>query len=222
MTPLIPLDPHFPCLSPDSADPCTISAARIAEELTRELEARRMAYPRRVEKGQMHQYDADRQIDLLHAVRDDFSWLELFAISKVGEGADPAPALTEKREAAEAAILKYRWSEIVAELRREILLRRRFYPRWIAAGTLDRASARRQMERIEAAHFAYWRNGRYFMPDDLHRLRDRIFPAHRNTPEFALYRQAAHAHFARFAALGRRGDYAAAPPADDEPRLAFA
>ncbi len=220
--PALSIDPHFTCLAPESADPHRVTAAQISDELTRELEARRNGYPRRIQKGQLHRLDAERQIDLLHAIRDDFSWLAAFAVWHAGQEPVMPAALAEKRNAAEAAMLKYRWSDIVAELRREILLRRRYYPKWIAGGTLDRTTARRQLERIEAAHFTYWRDGRFFMPDELHQLRDRIFPAHRETPEFQAYRAAAHAHFARFDRAGKRGEYTDQPSVEGEPQLAFA
>lgn len=215
------LDPWFPCLAPESADPHRISAGAIADELTRELEARRNGYPRRIQKGQLHRLDAERQIDLLHAIRDDFAWLAAFSVWHQSSEPVMPVSLTDKRVAAEAAIARWRWSEIVGELRREILMRRRYYPKWINAGTLDRVVARRQLERIEAAHFAYWRGGRYFLPDELHQLRDRIFGVG-DTPEFAAYKAAAHAHFARFAPDSKRGDYLDQPSIGGEPQLAFA
>lgn len=219
--PALTLDPRWPCLSPESADPHSVPLAAQEAELSRELDQRRHAYPRRVEKRMLSQYDADRRIDLLHAIHDDIAWLAQFARWSAGTEPRFSHDMTRHRDAAEAAIARFRWSELVAELRREIDMRRKYYPAWVRKGSLDAPRARLQLERIEAVHFLYWVHGRWFMPDELHSVRDRVWTV--DGPERALFRAAAHAHRARFAAASRRGDYVdIAPTAATEPELALA
>jgi hypothetical protein len=51
------------------------------------------------------------------------------------------------------------WEEKVAALRRQLEHRRSNYPDDVAKGRLDATSSRAQLERLEAAHDLYWRQG---------------------------------------------------------------
>lgn len=221
--PALSLDPAFPCLSAESADPHRIPLSQQIEEVARELHQRRNAYPRRVQGGNMTRYDAERQIDILHAIEDDLRRAEALmrwgATAPVGSSM-PAD-LRRQCERADEQISRWRWSDLVNELRREIILRRRFYPAWAKKGTLDPVRARHQLERIEAVHCRYWVQMEHFMPDELWQHRATI--AATDGPERAAFRWAIRQHRARFIDGTTRAEYAAPPPATaPEPELAFA
>jgi hypothetical protein len=205
------IDHNFPCLSPDSAPPQTIPNRLLLAELERELHQRRDSYPGRVDKGRMHRLDAERGIDLMRALVEDYKRsvaLDLWYENKESPQGDALwLALVKQQAAADAALQPFRWSEIVAELQREIRKRRKYYPQWVAAGTLEPMRARHQMERIETVHFHWWRGMAHFMPDDLHHVQHKV---RQPGPERNAYYTACRAHRARFDPDSDRGDYAAA------------
>lgn len=221
--PALSLDPAFPCLSAESADPHSISLGQQIEEIARELHQRRNAYPRRVQQGLMTRYDAERQIDILHAIEDDLRFeAELAHWSKSAPvGAVMPPDMVQRRDKKSDILGRWRWSDLVNELRREIILRRRFYRAWIDKGSLDPVRARHQLERFEAVHCRYWVDMAHFMPDELWQHRAAI--AQHDGPERAAFRMAIRAHRARFTPGTTRAEYATAPAATAaEPELVFA
>lgn len=135
---LKPLDFDFPLMSDISTrPPFDVEHDELAAELEAELADRRAFYGRQVAKGKMLQADADRHIDLLAAIRDDLSF-----------------ARADGRWLG----ARHGWDAKVRELRRELAIRRSYWPRRIAAPAdpLDQATAARRMECLEAVHFKYW------------------------------------------------------------------
>lgn len=208
------LQPDFPCLSPDSADPDSIPLRLQVEELAHELHQRREYYPKRVAKGRMRPEEAEFQIDCMAAIHADLEALNLY-------GHEDDAANVERRDRADAMILGFSWQQMVACLRREIGMRRKYYPDWIRGGALDPIVARHRLERIEAVHFSYWYHMRHYMPAELEHLRGRGLTG----PDRSIFMTAARAHRARFTPEARRGEYTqtpSTPPIEAEPVLAFA
>jgi hypothetical protein len=98
-----------------------ITLGAIAAELGRELEQRRGFYPGRVTKGNMLQEEADRELALAAAWREDCARIA----AAWGAGAAPLPAAHP-----------FTWRDRREGLQRELELRERFYPGWIAGGRL--------------------------------------------------------------------------------------
>lgn len=114
-----------------SRRPCwAIGKDEALAEIERELAERRAVYPGLVRRGSLSAADADRQIATLAAAGR--------AIGGTPDASGPA------------------WRDMVAELRREIALRRRLYPRWLAEKRIAEPAARKQIEGIEAAHWRLW------------------------------------------------------------------
>jgi len=109
------------------------------DELALELDWRRTVYARQVERGDMTRPEAELHIDLLAAIKDDLTYR--FNPSTM--------AWTGQRHG---------WPAKVAELRRELAIRRRAWPRRIAnlADPMSAAVAAQRMEALEAVHFRYW------------------------------------------------------------------
>jgi len=164
-------DPYFPCLSPESATPRNLPAAALLEELERELQQRRAYYPGRVEKGIMDREAAEQGIDLMQLlaedVRVDMILDTMFA--DMPDGVTPpveawAP-LQRQQEVAAALVKATSWADIIARLQQEITQRRHYYPIWVTKKTIDQATARAQLERIEAVHYRWWVLGHHFRAD---------------------------------------------------------
>ena len=204
------LAPDFPCLSPESADPDSVPLRAIVDELQRELHIRREKYPDRVRKGRMTAQEAEYQIDALAAIAADFAWA-------ADEGADPHDSATRFAKA-QTMLAPFAWSQLVSVLRREIAMRRRYYPEWIRAGTLDADAARHRIERFEVAHLHYWRWMRNFWPPEMN---DRRAAGVADPADWAAHRL----HRTRFPDHDRRGEYHVTPstqPAEPEPELLLA
>ena len=112
-----------------------ITLAAIAAELGREAAARASLYRRKVEAARMTQAEADRGLALAAAWREDVDRIA----AAWGNGQAPAPP----RHA-------IAWKERVDGLTRELELRRRFYPDWIAGGRMTQAEAAQQIACLEA------------------------------------------------------------------------
>lgn len=202
------LDPHFPCVSSGSTAPEQLPRAALVDELRRELRHRHIAYEKRVAKGRMSQMDADDEIECMAAMLADFECdlLEPFSQAQREAAARAAPMLQP-----------FGWHGAVACLRREILLRRRYYPEWIRKGTLPAIDARHQLERLEAVHVHYWLYGRHFWSAPLGPWQPTCWTAPAWTPaQHAAWRDALHTHRARFVADpdNHRGHYRDAPGGD--------
>jgi hypothetical protein len=143
----------------------TVTYADIAAELVREAAARARAYPDRVKKGAMTQQDADYQLALAAALRADCT---RFAQAQPA-GAPMVNPLTLPIGHS------LTWAERRAGLQRELALRARFYPQWIAKGSLTQANATRQTDRL-AALLACFEDGFDWQPTQGTR-RAGLFPA---------------------------------------------
>ncbi|MEV4934387.1 hypothetical protein [Sphingobium sp. LSP13-1-1.1] len=211
------IDYLFPCLSPESADPQSIPTRLLREELERELHQRRASYPGRVDKGRMHAHDAEQGINLMRGLVEHYRRVEAMDAWYEGRDTPQGEALWQahlKQDAiAGQALQPFRWSEVVCALQREIILRRRYYPQWIAGGTLEPIRARHQIERIEAVHFHWWVGMANFMPDHLHHKQDAM---RKPGPEREEFQRCCREHRARFDYAAGRGAYVTAPEEQKE------
>ena len=129
-------DPHFRFYSdghaPTGAAPDDAFWPALRRELGEEMERRRASYPKLVSKGRMNRDTADRELRVWRAIAASVA-----AIPATGV----APAT---------------WSEMVHALRREIALRRKFYPQWILDRAIDADDAERKLSLVEAWHDYLW------------------------------------------------------------------
>lgn len=188
------LAPDFPCISALSADPADVPHSARRAEIERELHRRRPYYTKRVDLRRMTQTEADHEIDCMKAILADLD-------GDMSAGA------------------AFSWEAKIHCLRREIAMRRKFYPEWIVKGSVDKAQAKLQLERIEAVHFAYWRHMDHWRPDGATRMP----PLFSEAGQYAL--DQVRRHMDRFDPHGRRGEYAAGTSASlpqPEPEFALA
>lgn len=108
--------------------------AALKREVIEELGNRQRLYPGRVAKGRMKNAEADKQLRVWRGVAQEFD-RALLPPGGVGEAT---------------------WTEQVHALRREISLRRHFYPQWVLAGRLDGAEADRKLRLLEQWHDILW------------------------------------------------------------------
>jgi hypothetical protein len=101
-----------------------------------EYAQRNRHYPRRIEAGKMSQIEADKQQGVMRAIVNDLR--------------PPKDAHNPQSDA-------FTWADKVHALRREIALRRRYYPTWVADGRMTAAAAREALETFEGIHENYWR-----------------------------------------------------------------
>lgn len=164
-------DPYFPCISPESAKPSSLAPQAMLDEVDRELQQRRATYPGRVDKGIMAREDAERGIDLMHALAEDLRADVILdtMFDGLAEGVSPshdAWAPLQRQQAIVAPLVAaLAWSDVITQLQQEIAQRRHYYPIWVAKKTLDPTAARRQLERIEAVHYRWWVLGHHFRAD---------------------------------------------------------
>ncbi|MCW2383341.1 hypothetical protein M2338_002906 [Sphingobium sp. B2D3B] len=194
-------DLFFRCMSDESAHPLTVPKAAIVEELARELNMRRQHYPDRIASGKTTREDANREIGIMAALHADL------AVDLLLTPGNEDAAVKAKREADER-LAPFSWAELVSCLRREIAMRRKFYPRMLAAGDRSPAELRAQLERLEAAHFLYWALGRGFWPEELERYRRD--PTAMTASHHRIWREAYAKHRNHFIpfTLAPRGAYA--------------
>lgn len=114
-------------MTPHMAFP-QVSLEALAAELAREAEARAAFYPGRVAKGNMLQAEADRELAIAGAWQEDLRRIRSCWFERPGE--PPAPAMHGLA-----------WRDRRAALLRELDLRRRIYPEWIAGGRMLEAQA---------------------------------------------------------------------------------
>ncbi len=199
------IDLAFPIMSEESAAPLGIPRRQLVDELRRELDLRRASYPARVQRGKMTPVEAEWQIDVLAAIHADFR-----ADLQFDPQSSTHMALwRDQRAQADAMLNRFRWSDLVEALQREIALRRRYYPQLVAEGRAPAIAARHQLEHIEAVHFAYWLQARRWWPDELDHKRYQsgaLTWSERDT-----YRAAYQRHRDRFEPIedSPRGKYAA-------------
>lgn len=114
-----------------------ISWADCRAEVERENSYRQRTYPDRVSSGRMTQADADYQIAIFAAIAGD--------IDRMAHVGADRPMATHA----------YSWNERRQALGREIDMRDRFYPDWIASGRLPQERADRQLLAIRAILWRY-------------------------------------------------------------------
>lgn len=112
-----------------------ITLEHVAAELAREHRQRAEFYPGRVAKGNMLQRDADHELAIAAAWLDDVSRMA----AAWGNGHPPEPSR-----------FAFTWHDRRAALQRELELRARFYPEWIAKGRLAETDAAHRTACLEA------------------------------------------------------------------------
>lgn len=106
-------------------------------EVDRELAARRRTYPDRVASGRMTATESDYQLAIFAAIATD--------VDRMAHIGLPIPP----------AAHRYSWNERRQALSREIDLRDRLYPEWIAGGRLQQDRADRQRAALRIILFRY-------------------------------------------------------------------
>lgn len=177
-----PLGFDFPLMTPpiarDGQDalllsirpPHTVPLDELLLDLEEERDRRRQLYPKWVNVGRITIEEANHHRQILAQILDDLT--------------PPAPSLSpaayrrhQDEQAERASASPHRWADKVRELRREIALRRKAYPKWIGENRMAEADVRRSMERIEAAHWRYWIRLDHFDASDSELpLRERLQP----------------------------------------------
>lgn len=126
-------------------------ARAMKAELERELEERKRVYPGLVKKGRLKQEEADRRIALFEEIRADLA--QAFH-----------PDIMQRFDLARSD-RKFAWREKIAELRRELALRERFYPDRISKGRLTEGLARQRIADMQLVHDLFWRKMFRFEPE---------------------------------------------------------
>lgn len=163
------LNPRFPPYSPGSRRLWEFYEAGDEQLLADEVRRTREASDAKVAKGQRTPAEAA----VWAAIATD---VDLHAAAaRLGDQYRPLPTIADElaRFRAENGIA---WEAKVAELRREIELRRSTYPGDVEVGRLAPDQARAQLERLEAVHDCYWLQGYAFdgTRDDLRAMSDGI------------------------------------------------
>jgi hypothetical protein len=115
-----------------------ITYAAITAEAERELASRRRTYPDRVQKCRMTQAEADYQIAIMAAIAAD--------TRRMGHiGPSEMAAVTHT----------FSWLDRRKALERELDMRDRLYPGWIANARMTQANAARQMSAMKAILWRY-------------------------------------------------------------------
>lgn len=120
-----------------------ITYAHLAAECARELAARRRFYPGRVDKGNMTEPEATRELALAAAWAEDVARIRACR----AEPPWPSPAAPPEHGLA--------WNLRRAGLLRELELRARIYPREVAGGKLLEAEAARRTACLECLLMLY-------------------------------------------------------------------
>ena len=148
----------FPLASPGSRPPADVFLLKRLAEARRELDDRRRFYPQQVAQGRMTELDMEHELRIFAAIVDDLEAARrldetgVWAMPGAGDGPlDP--------EAVHQA-----WQAKVRALRRELAMRRNFYPKRIEQGRLTADDAAKQLERLEAVHWMYWVEGFCLVP----------------------------------------------------------
>lgn len=118
-----------------------VTYAMIRAELQRELAARGRLYPRRVESGRLTQADAARECELIAAMIADVATMASY---------HPADAQNVTwRVEPRLSDHPHTWEQRRLALHRELDLRLRLYPQWIAEGRLTQLNATRQFATLD-------------------------------------------------------------------------
>ena len=117
-----------------------VTYAAIRAELQREADARARLYPKRVESGRLTQADAERERALIAAMLAD--------VTRMASYAPPdATGITWRLDP--GAEHDFTWKQRRFALHRELDMRARLYPQWIAEGRLAQPDANRRTAALE-------------------------------------------------------------------------
>lgn len=118
----------------------------VRAEMAEELDKRVRLYPSQVKRGGLDPIIADRRCAVLRAIDADFAWRERWSASWTRGSIEQAPSDS------------WHWVDKVQELRREIDLRRRFYPQWTdpTKAMLTPAQAAHKLGVMEWVYQEYW------------------------------------------------------------------
>lgn len=146
------LSADFPLRSQQSVrHPSDIRQAEKIAELNEETRRRNQVYPRFIKTGSLSEEAARHQQAVWSAITIDYQRLA---------------ACSSWRDKPDYVRFPFTgdWRGRVAEIRRELQLRRNAYPKWIAAPTnsMDAATATRKLEVLDAIHDDYWCHLRHF------------------------------------------------------------
>ena len=124
-----------------------VSYAAIRAELQREATARARLYPKRVESGRLTPADAARECELIAALLADVATMASYHAAD----AQNVTWRVEPRLSAHPPT----WEQRRFCLHRELDLRRRLYPQWIAEGRLTQPDADRQTAALDCLLSVY-------------------------------------------------------------------
>ena len=124
-----------------------VTYAAIRAELQRELAARGRLYPKRVESGRLTPADAARECDLIAAMLADVTTMASY---HAADAQNVTWRVTPRLSAHPEGIQRdHTWEQRRMALHRELDLRRRIYPQWIAEGRLTQPDATRQLTTLD-------------------------------------------------------------------------
>ena len=124
-----------------------VTYAAIRAELQRELAARGRLYPKRVESGRLTPADAARECELIAALLADVATMASYhAADAQNVTWRVEPRLSDHG---------HTWEQRRFALHRELDLRRRLYPQWIAEGRLTQPDADRQLTTLDCLLSVY-------------------------------------------------------------------
>ena len=115
-----------------------VTYAGMTAEAERELASRRRLYPDRVATGRMKREEAQFQTDIMAAIAADTVRMGIFGST------DPMPCLH-----------RFSWTDRRRAIERELDMRDRFYPVWVASLRMTQANADRQMAAMKAILWRY-------------------------------------------------------------------
>jgi hypothetical protein len=168
------LDPRFDCYTRSSRRLYEFDDAGelhlLTAEIRRMLDGLAADAPARIAKGTMSREQGEAVIFLWLAICEDLAAQSVKSVERQMDGTI-AERLAELRRKNNVA-----WSDKITAMRGEIETRRAGYPTLVNTGRLTSEAAQRQLERIEAVHDLYWRQGYAFdgSKDELRAMTDGI------------------------------------------------
>lgn len=132
-------------------EPGSITIAEKIAEMLEETRRRDNAYPRFINAGSLAPEAAEHQQKVWKAITIDYQRLAACTHWTMKPDYDRFPFTGD-------------WRGRVAEIRRELQMRRNAYPRWMESPTnnMDRGTATRKLEVLDAIHDDYWCQLRHY------------------------------------------------------------
>lgn len=128
-----------------------VTWAALAAELERELHFRESTYDRAVAKGNMHPDEAQHQLAIARAWREDLHRLETALAPLRPNPAHPELVEGPMQHPRDIPTLHgLDWQTRRAGVQRELTYRARLYPVWIGKGNLTQDDAQRRTRALEA------------------------------------------------------------------------